>query len=419
MFSTLLSPSVLKSVFQKSLLVTSIAALAACGSDDEDSFISPVNDELVTISSDAEPAGFAYESGVNATYYADESYGADERNKFDIFLPESEEPTGLVIYIHGGGFFTGDKALAIYDFDSEGTPTPNASNIADINDVLEAGHAFATINYSLLDVPGFNGAAQNDTEGLTKPLSDIREALQYIRYNAKTFNIAPEKVATYGVSAGAVSSLWLAYSDDMIDVDSEDPIAQQSTRISAAGAIETQGSLDLVRWEEILSLASVTLEQAAELGGLPFMQSVYGLPAETAAESLVLIRAESGELADYRATLDLPALIDSSDAPVYVSNTQVGVLETSVAFTRISEIPGEIAAALLSEDYATAATLEIEATSLQSQLINALLHFPTHAQTIKNYATQAGAEVVANIPTLGDPDQTQQTAVSFLLENLQ
>ncbi len=274
MFKDLISTSSLKKNFQKSLLVSSIALLAACGSDDDSNAIysGPVNAELVALTDD--PSPITIDAGNPAAFYADEEYGDDARNLFDIYLPESTEPTGLIIYIHGGGFYTGDKSLAYVDYDPDtNVPTINPEYVSNINKILAAGVAFATINYSLLTVPGINAAADaaNDSEGITKSLDDIREALQYIRYNAKTFNIDPRNVSTYGVSAGAVSSLWLAYSDDMAIKDSSaDPIAQQSTRIVAAGAIETQGSLDIVRWEEILAILGVTLEQAAELGWSKF-----------------------------------------------------------------------------------------------------------------------------------------------------
>jgi hypothetical protein len=427
----LLAGQAFKQTLQKSLLITSIALLAACGSDDAavTSYTGPVNDELVALSSDTSPV--TIDAGNPATFYADESYGTDARNLFDIYLPESTEPTGLIIYIHGGGFFAGDKALAYYNFDpTTGAPTPNTANIADINKVLAAGIAFATINYSLLDVPGFSSdvaITENDTEGLMKSLSDVREALQYIRYNAKTFNIDPTNVSTYGVSAGASSSLWLAYTDDMAIPDSEDPIAQQSTRIVAAGAIETQGSMDPIRWEEILFILGSTLESVAPLL-LPLMESTYGIPSSDAAgtASIALLRAETGAIAEARALLDFPVLMDSSDAPVYVSNTTVELQATAVSSggLKAKSIELEGAAAAYFADTGDAAkllayqTIGAEVKALGAEMVYALLHFPTHASLLKNYAIQAGAEIVANIPDLSDPDQTEQSAVSFLIERM-
>lgn len=41
--------------------------------------------------------------------HANLRYGPHERNVLDLYLAESEEPTPLVLYIHGGGFRGGDK----------------------------------------------------------------------------------------------------------------------------------------------------------------------------------------------------------------------------------------------------------------------------------------------------------------------
>ena len=42
----------------------------------------------------------------------DISYGGGEANKFDLYLPKdnSKESYGLVVYLHAGGFTSGDKA---------------------------------------------------------------------------------------------------------------------------------------------------------------------------------------------------------------------------------------------------------------------------------------------------------------------
>jgi len=46
------------------------------------------------------------------TVYSDIAYGEGEANKFDIYVPadKSKETYGLIIYLHPGGFTTGDKS---------------------------------------------------------------------------------------------------------------------------------------------------------------------------------------------------------------------------------------------------------------------------------------------------------------------
>jgi hypothetical protein len=404
----LLAGQAFKQTLQKSLLVTSIALLAACGSDSD---------------SDSLPEGFSYETGIEAQFRSNETYGTDTRNVFDIFLPESTTATPLVIFVHGGGFFAGDKSAAY-------------SSPEDINDFLEAGVAYATINYSLLNVPGFSAdetITVNDTDGIMKSLSDVKEALQYMRLNAADFNIDPDNIAMYGVSAGASSSLWLALSDDMADINAEEgSLAGVSTRIAAAGAIETQGSMDVVRWEQILAPAGVTtLEQAAPLT-LALMESVLAIPATDQATSLALMRETTGEIAELRATLDFPALMDATDPAIYVQNT----LETAAAFGADSTALGtvlatvdikrpafELAASEGRLDDAAALVVELNVLAAQgaeaaSGVIGAFLHFPTHATTLYSAGLSAGMVVEANIPELSVVTDADQTAVTFLLGEL-
>lgn len=40
----------------------------------------------------------------------DERYGIVERNRLDVFFPVSKEPgKPVLLFVHGGGFFSGDK----------------------------------------------------------------------------------------------------------------------------------------------------------------------------------------------------------------------------------------------------------------------------------------------------------------------
>ena len=46
------------------------------------------------------------------TVYTDLPYGEGDANKFDLYLPadNSMETYGLVVYLHAGGFTSGDKS---------------------------------------------------------------------------------------------------------------------------------------------------------------------------------------------------------------------------------------------------------------------------------------------------------------------
>jgi len=76
------------------------------------------------------------------------------------------------------------------------------------------------------------------------PLYDAARALQTLRSKAKEWNIDPNRIGATGGSAGACTSLWLAYHDDLADPKSADPIARESTRLQCIAVSGAQTSLD-------------------------------------------------------------------------------------------------------------------------------------------------------------------------------
>ncbi|QDU96016.1 alpha/beta hydrolase [Lignipirellula cremea] len=159
--------------------------------------------------------------------HADVAYGEHPKQRFDIWLAESQDgkPTPLCIYIHGGGFRSGSKRV------SADTPAG----------YLRQGVSFASMEYRL-------------SEGGKHPypiaMHDAARGLQFIRSQAKEWNLDPERVVCYGGSAGAGISLWLAFHDDLADPTSDDPVARQSTRILAAATSNGQSTYDMRTFRE-------------------------------------------------------------------------------------------------------------------------------------------------------------------------
>ncbi len=151
--------------------------------------------------------------------HANVAYGPHERHVFDIWLTPSAEPTPLVIYIHGGGFRSGNK---------------KSINANSLKRFQEAGLSVAAIHYRL-----------SDAGPCPIMMEDAARCLQTIRSRAEEWNLDPHRVACYGGSAGAGISLWLGFHEDLADPDSDDPIARQSTRITAAASSNGQSTYDL------------------------------------------------------------------------------------------------------------------------------------------------------------------------------
>lgn len=151
-------------------------------------------------------------------------YGEHARHILDLWKADSDTPTPLVFVIHGGGWRNGSKE--------------RINRFVDTAALLKAGISVVAINYRLIK-------RTTDVEPPVKaPLHDAARALQFVRSKAQAWNIDKERIAAAGGSAGACSSLWLLYHDDLAVADSEDPIARESTRLYCAAVNNAQTTLD-------------------------------------------------------------------------------------------------------------------------------------------------------------------------------
>ena len=141
------------------------------------------------------------------------------------------QPAPLLLYIHGGGWQGGERMSGLTRM---------------LPQMLEAGVSVASVEYRFID----EAMAGNVDPPVRAPLSDAARALQTVRSRARTWHVDPRRVAASGGSAGACSSLWLAFHDDMADPASDDPVARESTRLLAAAVTGAQTTLDPVQMRE-------------------------------------------------------------------------------------------------------------------------------------------------------------------------
>lgn len=105
----------------------------------------------------------------------DLAYGAHESAKLDLLVPsESAGPVPVVMWVHGGGWRSGDKA-----------------DRSQARRLVCRGYAVAAINYRLSGVAIF--PAQ---------IHDVKAALRFLRANASNYGLDASRIAVFGSSAG-------------------------------------------------------------------------------------------------------------------------------------------------------------------------------------------------------------------------
>jgi acetyl esterase/lipase len=140
-----------------------------------------------------------------------------ERQKLDLYIPKDGTNLPLIINIHGGAFKGGSKEM--------GVPF----------EYLAQGYAVASINYRLSQHAVF--PAQ---------IEDCKAAVRWLRANAATYHIAPDRFAAMGSSAGGHLASMLGTTGDVKEFDVGENL-QVSSRVQAV--VDYFGPTDFVQMD--------------------------------------------------------------------------------------------------------------------------------------------------------------------------
>ncbi len=142
-----------------------------------------------------------------------------ERNQvlhMDVFRPEGlDQPTPAVVLVHGGFWVFGDRWY-VHDWAA---------------DLAQHGYVAVSIDYRLLPDGGRYPA----------PVTDVLAAVSHLRDHAAELSVDPDRIALFGVSAGAHLVLLAGMADDVSLFDPNQP-AGESARIRAI--VEIYGPTD-------------------------------------------------------------------------------------------------------------------------------------------------------------------------------
>ena len=160
----------------------------------------------------------------------------DNAHEMDIYTPDGDTEINrpLILFIHGGSFYGGDK-----------------TNI-DCQDFCETfakkGYVTASVNYrlvSLINIVSFLSNYDEQYEEVLKATVDVKAAIRYFRKdfaNGDTYGIDPNTIFVGGTSAGGVTAVHLAYIDNISDLPTT-PLDIQAVATSLGGLEGDAGNL--------------------------------------------------------------------------------------------------------------------------------------------------------------------------------
>lgn len=216
------------------------------------------------------------------------AYGEHPRHRLDFWKAESSQPTPLVFVVHGGGWTGGDK--------------DRVTRVVQVERLLAENISVVSINYRYTTQAKEAGI----TPPVKAPLEDAARALQFVRSQANEWNIDKSRIAAAGSSAGACTSLWLAFHDDLAQPSSPDLVARESTRVLCAAVIGAQTSLDPKQMKEWIPNSK-------------YGAHAFGITAAPGSSPFEAFLAQREKIAPWIAEYSPYELVSADDPAIYLT----------------------------------------------------------------------------------------------------
>ena len=146
-------------------------------------------------------------------------YGKAENTelKLDLARPAGSGPFPAIVFIHGGGWYSGNR---------EGYRSQ-------IEKAARRGYVAVSISYRLMQ---FNEAEKETTTAspnFPAQIHDAKAAVRWLRANADKYHIDPNRIGVTGQSAGGHLSLLVGLTDPQSKLEGESGTPDQSSRVQA------------------------------------------------------------------------------------------------------------------------------------------------------------------------------------------
>lgn len=167
------------------------------------------------------------------------TYGqtGDTELKLDLAQPAGDGPFPAIVFIHGGGWYQGNRG----------------AYKAQIREAAERGYVAATISYRLMEFDEAKKESTTATPNFPAQIHDAKAAIRWLRANADRYHVDPERIGVTGGSAGGHLSLLVGLTDSEADLEGNSGNRDQSSRVQAV--VNFFGPTDMAACHETSSVA--------------------------------------------------------------------------------------------------------------------------------------------------------------------
>jgi acetyl esterase/lipase len=173
-------------------------------------------------------------------------------DELDLYLPRRRtSPAPLVIYIHGGGWRTGDKSAISLHYDPSTAPPRPADcttivqvQTPDVAMLNAKGYAVAAIDYRLDRRPA-------------TALTDAKAAVRFLRANASRYHLDPRRFAAWGDSAGGYSAIMLGVTSGLHTPFDDPKLGNPHTSSAVQAVVDWFGPTDATSMPGTITMGQI------------------------------------------------------------------------------------------------------------------------------------------------------------------
>lgn len=137
--------------------------------------------------------------------------------KLDLARPTGDGPFPAIVFIHGGGWYQGNRQ----------------AYKEEIREAAERGYVAATISYRLMEFDEDKKETTTAEPNFPAQIHDAKAAIRWLRANAEQYDVDPGRIGVTGGSAGGHLSLLIGLTDPESDLKGDGGNPDQSSRVQA------------------------------------------------------------------------------------------------------------------------------------------------------------------------------------------